>query len=62
VIIDSAPGEDTCQTATFNLGGETTTSRRWSIRITQYACGDYDISGYPGCLQYYTATAGHISK
>merc|ERR1712241_569536 len=29
---------------------------------TQYACGDYDMSGWPGCLQYYTSTASTIQN
>ena len=37
-------------------------TRKWDIKVTQYACGDYDSSGWPGCLQYYTATAAKIQK
>ena len=62
VIVDSGPGETTCHKAQFNIGGSTTTSRSWTIRVTQYACGDYDSSGWPGCLQYYTATANTVQK
>ena len=62
VIVDSGPGESSCHQAKFNIGGSTTTSRSWTIRITQYACGDYDKSGWPGCLQYYTATANNIQR
>merc|ERR1712038_957820 len=62
MIVDSAPGDTTCQKAQFNIGGSTSTSRTWSIRVTQYACGDYDSSGWPGCLQYYTATANTIQN
>merc|ERR1712156_889214 len=51
-----------CTQANFNIGGLTTTSRKWSIRVTQYACGDYDMSGWPGCLQYYTSTASTIQN
>merc|ERR1712156_721484 len=39
-----------CSLANFNIGGLTTTTRKWNIRVTQYACGDYDMSGWPGCL------------
>ena len=46
VIIDADPYGNTCHKALFNIGGTTTTSRSWDIRITQYACGDYDSSGY----------------
>ena len=62
MIVDTGPGESSCHQAVFNIGGSTTTSRSWNIRITQYSCGDYDSSGWPGCLQYYTATANTIQK
>jgi len=62
MIVDSAPGDTTCQKAQFNVGGSTSTSRAWTIRVTQYACGDTDSSGWPGCLQYYTATANTIQN
>merc|ERR1712018_202065 len=62
MIVDSAPGDTNCHKVNANIGGSTTTSRTWSIRVTQYACGDYDSSGWPGCLQYYTATANTIQN
>merc|ERR1712241_287038 len=62
MIIDNAPGDTECQTVNFNIGGDTSTSRSWSIRVTQYACGDTDSSGWPGCLQYFTATAGNVAS
>jgi len=62
MILDNAPGETSCQIASFDIGGQTTTSRVWSIRVTQYACGDYDSSGWPGCLQYYTGAGGVIQN
>merc|ERR1711936_203179 len=31
-------------------------------RATQYACGDFDSSGPPGCLQYYTQTAATVQN
>merc|ERR1712066_1221443 len=62
MIVDSAPGETTCHAARFNIGASTGTTRSWTIRVTQYACGDYDSSGWPGCLQYYTATANTIQN
>ena len=46
VIIDADPSGNTCHKALFNIGGTTTTSRSWDVRITQYACGDTDSSGY----------------
>jgi len=62
MIVDSDPGGNTCHKALFNIGGTTTTSRSWTIRVTQYACGDTDMSGWPGCLQYYTATASNVQN
>jgi hypothetical protein len=59
MIIDAS---DACHTLNFNIGGVTTTTRKWDIKVTQYACGDYDISGWPGCLQYYTATSSNIQN
>merc|ERR1712179_548891 len=59
MIIDAS---DACHTLNFNIGGVTTTTRKWDIKVTQYACGDYDSSGWPGCLQYYTATAAKIQN
>jgi len=60
MIVDS--DGSSCHNANFVVGGTTATSRSWEIRVTQYACGDTDISGAPGCLQYYTATAGNIQN
>merc|ERR1711899_310543 len=62
MIVDSDPAGSQCHKAVFNVGGTTTTSRSWNIRVTQYACGDYDNSGWPGCLQYHTGTAGNIAS
>merc|ERR1712223_390311 len=59
MIVDASSD---CSQATFNIGALTTTSRKWTIRVTQYACGDYDMSGWPGCLQYYTSTASTIQN
>merc|ERR1711899_187676 len=59
MIVDAS---SECHDATFNVAGATTTSRYWTIRVTQYACGDYDMSGWPGCLQYYTSTASTIQN
>ena len=59
VIVDAS---DTCHVANFNIGALTTTTRKWDIKVTQYNCGDYDKSGWPGCLQYYTSTANTIQK
>lgn len=61
MIVDADPTGNSCHDALFNIGGGTT-SRSWNILVTQYACGDYDNSGWPGCLQYYTATASHLQS
>lgn len=60
VIIDST-GTD-CQTANFNIGTATTSTRQWSIRVTQYSCAEVDSSGPPGCLQYYTQSQNTIES
>merc|ERR1719400_2615637 len=62
MIVDADSTGNTCHTALFNIGGTTTTSRSWNVLITQYSCGDTDSSGWPGCLQYYTATANNIQS
>jgi len=54
VILDSDGSN--CQTATFNIGASTSTSRSWDIVVTQYTCGQEDEAGAPGCLQYFTGT------
>ena len=54
VIVDSDPGGNTCHKALFNIGGTTTTSRSWTIRVTQYACGDTDMSGYEFTIHQFT--------
>ena len=60
VIVDSN-GKD-CQIANFNISPDTTNTKAWNIRVTQYNCGQEDESGPPGCLQYYTETANTIEK
>ena len=60
MILDSDGSN--CQQISIDIGGDTTISRSWDIKIMQYACGDYDSSGWPGCLQYYTATKNNIQK
>jgi len=62
MIVDADPSGNTCHNALFNIGGSTTTSRSWTILVTQYGCGDTDKSGWPGCLQYYTASASTIQN
>merc|ERR1712226_1240171 len=33
-------------------------TRQWNIYVTQYTCGQEDVAGPPGCLQYHTGTTG----
>merc|ERR1711971_664968 len=62
MIVDADSTGNTCHTALFNIGGTTATSRSWNVLVTHYSCGDTDSSGWPGCLQYYTATANNIQN
>lgn len=60
MFIDAA---DACNKATFTINdGSVTTTRSYDIKITQYKCSDQDIAGPPGCLQYYTSTAGIVQS
>ena len=59
VVIDIGSG---CQSATFTLNDDSTISRAWDIKISQFACGDIDSGGPPGCLQYYKETYGIIQR
>lgn len=60
MIIDSN-GLD-CQTVTVAIGGSSTTTRKWDITATQYTCGQEDMGGPPGCLQYYTGDTGLVKS
>ena len=60
MILDS--DGDACQKVNFNIGTTTATTRQWTIQVSQYNCGMEEVSGPPGCLQYYTATTGTIQK
>ena len=60
MILDSDGTQ--CHEANFNIGTATTSTRAWTIQVTQFACGQEDVSGPPGCLQYYTQTANTIEK
>ena len=42
MILDS---HNECHEVNFNIGGSTTTTRVWDIRVTQYACGNEDVAG-----------------
>jgi hypothetical protein len=58
VIVDAA---DACHKAAFELGTGST-SRSWDIKVTQYACGESDLGGPDGCLQYFTGTSGTVAR
>ena len=59
VVLDV--NEQTCQKAAFQTAPDGT-NRQWDIRVTQYECGQDDKAGPPGCLQYYTGTAGTLQS
>ena len=65
MIIDAQRGGG-CQTATFTLGstaaGIMAPTRNWDILVTQFGCGIEDVSGPPGCLQYFTGPMGDIAR
>ena len=50
-----------CQVANFQIGPDTSKTRKWDIQVTQYNCGDEDNGGPPGCLQYFTGTSGNVA-
>ena len=58
MVLDVGSG---CQTVNFHIGA-TTTTRQWNIYVTQYTCGQEDLGGPPGCLQYHTATTGLLKS
>merc|ERR1712141_467738 len=60
MVLDTSGAE--CQTVNFNIGSTTTTTRSWDISVTQYTCGQEDLGGPPGCLQYYTGTTGLVKN
>merc|ERR1711983_223924 len=51
-----------CQTANFRIGSSGGVTRMWEIKVQQFACGNEDVSGPPGCLQYYTGAKGNIES
>ena len=60
MIVDVSNSQ--CQTASFGISTSTSDTRQWDIKVTQYACGDEDNGGPPGCLQYFTGTFGDIAS
>eukprot|EP00096_Caligus_rogercresseyi_P004480 TRINITY_DN1875_c0_g1_i1.p1 TRINITY_DN1875_c0_g1~~TRINITY_DN1875_c0_g1_i1.p1 ORF type:complete len:412 (-),score=19.94 TRINITY_DN1875_c0_g1_i1:127-1362(-) len=60
MILDASSA---CNVLNFNIGASSTTSRSWTIKATQFTCGDHDSQGGPpGCLQYYTGSSGNIAS
>jgi len=60
MILDVSGSE--CQKVNVNIGSNTDVTRQWDVKITQYSCSQSDEAGWPGCLQYYTATSGQIQN
>ena len=59
MILDVA---NECAMLNFAMGTAGTgssISRMWTIKVTQYECGD-DMAGPAGCLQYFTGKAGNF--
>jgi len=53
--------ENDCLNTVINVGtNDASTSRQWDIHVTEYLCSDHDVSGPPGCLQYFTGSSGVI--
>jgi len=53
--------ENDCLNTIVNVGtNDASTSRQWDIHVTEYLCSDHDVSGPPGCLQYFTGSSGVI--
>lgn len=57
MIIDACGSE--CLTVDVGIGGTSTSTRKFDIRVMQYRCGD-EQGGPPGCLQYYQNSSGKI--
>lgn len=49
---------DECAEVVIGIGATTSTTRSLDITVTQYHCGDHDVAGPPGCLQYFPNTTG----
>jgi len=57
IFVDTTGSE--CVDVHYEIGAGTSSTRELDIRVSQYLCGD-EMGGPPGCLQYYTSTAGKI--
>merc|ERR1712142_1067895 len=60
MIVDAS---DNCHTVNIDLGAsDTSTSRSWTIVVSQYTCGEENLAGPMGCLQWHTGTTGRIAN
>merc|ERR1711936_188688 len=59
LIVDS--DGSTCITAAFSYGLSSTTSRAYTIKVTQFESTN-DMGGPPGCLQFFTGNSGTVSS
>lgn len=57
IYVDTAESE--CVDVHYGVGGGSSSTRELDIRVSQYTCGD-EMGGPPGCLQYFTSSAGKI--
>lgn len=57
MILEACGSE--CLEVYVGIGGSTSSTRKFNIRVMQYRCGD-EQGGPPGCLQYYQNTSGKI--
>jgi len=60
MIVDAS---DNCHTVNINVGAsDSATSRSWTIVVSQYTCGEENVAGPMGCLQWHTGTTGRIAN
>merc|ERR1712079_479630 len=56
------PASDSCNQINIDIDtGTTTTTRKWSMKVTQYECGNMMMPDQD-CLQYHTASTGTIAS
>jgi len=56
------PASPNCNTVNIDIDtGTTTTTRKWQIKVTQFACGN-QRSPEQDCLQYHTAQKGTVAS
>merc|ERR1712117_414167 len=56
------PASDQCNTINIDIDtGSTGTTRKWTIKVTQYECGNL-MAPEQDCLQYHTAASGTIAS